>query len=34
MAKLNSIIFILIMALLGITINTDKAYAKILFMDA
>ena len=28
MAKLNSIIFILIMALLGITINTDKAYAK------
>ena len=28
MTKLNSIIFILIMALLGITINTDKAYAK------
>jgi predicted porin len=28
MTKLNSIIFILIMALFGITINTDKAYAK------
>lgn len=34
MTKLNSISLILLMVLFGITVNSDEALQKILFMDA